>query len=1090
MRKYLLLSFMCYALALSQVLAQERSVSGKVTAAEDGSPLPGVNVVIKGTTTGTVTDVQGVYKLSVPSNAVLQFSFIGLRTQEVEVGERTMVDISMQQDVQQLGEVVVTAAGIERQVKGLGYSVENVTGDKLSQKSEPDVLRSLQGKVPGVNILSTSGAPGSSTRITIRGNKSLFGNNQPLFIVDGIPFDNSYSTTSNDLVNGSAYSSRIADLDPNNIASMSVLKGGAAAALYGVRASNGVIVITTKSGSSRASKKGLEITYNSSLSFEKIANLPDYQNKYGSGSKSDYGEVNGSWGPAFDRPGPGVSYGLDGSFVPNGTEADSIPYWTKYAAVFPNGPKWVPYKAYPNNARDFFKTGKIVENSISVTGGNEKSVLSLVASRLSQDGYIPFSSFDRTNISIGGNTHLDNGLTIGGNLSYINSQQKGPLSGYGDATQSSSSAFSRILFPGRNWDIQGQPYENPVTHGQVFFLGAAADNPYWSVRNNGIRSNVDRIVASVNAVYDFNDWINIAYKIGINTYNDRRKEITRKGSVGAGGNGQIILDNYYFQEIESTLLLTINRDITKDLNFKTILGHNVNQRTYDNQSIKGVSAVAFNIDDIDNYNNITRNGGDYSRRRLYGVFGDMTLTYKDYLFLSVTGRNDWSSTLPVSKRSFFYPSISSSFVFSEALNLQGGILSSGKVRAAWSKVGNDAPVYALYPTYSLNLGYSSGAVGSVPDNDLPFRGQPGATTGITVYDPKLTPEFTSEIELGTDLQFYNNRFGIQFTWYDKRTTDQIAPITLADETGYNQLYTNFGEVSNKGVEIGLDLTPVKLDNGFSWNIMATYTRNRNMVEKLTAGVNEIVLRNLYGGQVTPTLQAGQPYGILKGTYNVDDGKGHLLVDPATGLYIQSNDFRVIGNPNPNFLASITNTFSFKGLSLSCLINYRDGGDLYSATNQFYMGRGVTKDTEDREGTFIVPGVYGDTNTNKPLLDEDGKEIVNTTQVILNDVYFQTAGGSLGINSADEASIFDATVIRLSEVSLGYQIPKKLLTKTPFGSISLSFTGRNLWYNAPNFPKHSNYDPETSSFGAQNYTGIEYNAAPSVKRYGFNLRLTF
>lgn len=1090
MRKYLLLTFMCYALLWSYARAQERSVSGKVVSAEDGGALPGVNVVIKGTTNGTVTDANGMYRISIlPGSTSLQFSFIGLVSQELEIGTRDVIDVQMNTDIKQLGEVVVTAAGISREVKGLGYSVESIDGDKLAQKSEPDALRSLQGKVPGVNILSTSGAPGSSTRITIRGNKSFFGNNQPLFVVDGIPFDNSYNVTSNDLVNGSAYSGRAADLDPNNIASMTILKGGAAAALYGIRASNGVVVITTKSGSSRTSRKGLEVAYSSSLSFEKIANLPDYQNKYGSGSKGDYAEANGSWGAPFQHPGTGLSYHSNGTITNNGTSADSIDYWSAYAAVFPNAPKQVQYKAYPNNVKDFFNTGVVLENSISITGGNEKSVLSMVASRLRQDGYIPNSQFQRTNISVGGNTHLDNGLVFGANLSYINSIQKGPLSGYGDATQVSSSAFSRILFPARNWDIQGQPNTNPLTQGNVFFLGSQADNPYWSTRNNGIRSNVDRFIASINAAYDFTSWLNLSYKLGLNTYTDRRKEVTRKGSVGASGIGQLILDTYYFQEIESTLLLTATKDVAPDWNLKAILGHNVNQRTYDNQSIKGVNAIVFDIDDIDNYNNITRNGGDYSRRRLYGVFGDVTLSYKDYLFFNVTGRNDWSSTLPKSKRSFFYPSVSSSFVFSEAFNLQSNIFSSGKVRAAWSSVGNDAQPYSLYPTYSVNLGSSSGAIGSVPDNDLPFRGQAGATQGITVYDPKLTPEFTKEIEVGTDLQFVNNRIGLQFTYYSKYTTNQIAPITLSDETGFNQLITNFGQTSNKGVEIGLSLTPIQIPNGFSWDIYATYTQNRNRVDKLVNGVNEIVLRNLFGGQVTPVLQVGQPLGVLKGTYNVRDGAGNLLIDPTTGLAIQSSDFKVLGNPNPNFIASVTNTFRYKGVFLSCLFNYRDGGVLYSATNQFYMGRGVTRDTENRDGTFVVPGVYGNTNTNLPLL-KDGHEIKNTTQVILNDVYFQTAGGSYGINSADEASIFDATVIRLSEVSLGYQLPKALLAKTPFGSVSLTLTGRNLWYNAPNFPKHSHFDPEANSFGAQNYTGLEYNAAPSAKRYGINLRVTF
>lgn len=1090
MKKNLLLTVLCVIITCSGVLAQERSVTGKVTSAEDGSPLPGVNIVIKGSAVGTVTDVNGLYNLTVPSGATLVFSFIGLTTAEIPIGERTIVDVQMSQDVQQLGEVVVTAAGIERATRSLGYSVSKISGDEISMRSEPDALRSLQGKVAGVNILSTSGAPGSATRITIRGNKSFFGDNQPLFIVDGIPFDNSYDNSSNQLTDGAAYSGRIADLDPNNIESINILPGGAAAALYGVRAANGVIVVTTKAGSSRPSKKGLEISYSSGFAIEQIANLPDYQNKYGTGSKGDYGEANGSWGPAFDRPGPGVTYNADGTITPNGTDTDYIPYWSSYAAVFPDRPDTVPYQAYPNNVKDFFRNGNVFDNSITIRGGNEKAVFTAVASRLKQDGYMPNSSYGRTNISVGGNAELENGFNIGGNMSFINAIQHGPLTGYGSAEQVSASALSRILFPGRNWDISGQPYEDPVTHEQVFFLGSAADNPYYSAKYNGLHSEVNRIAASLNVGYDIRSWLSVDYRIGLNTYNDKRKEVTRRGSVGAAGIGQLITDDIYYQEIESTLLLTANRTLNEKITFRTILGANVNQRTDENQQVLAVNSVAFDIDDIDNFNDVTPFGGEYERRRLIGVFGDISLGYNDFLFLNMTGRNDWSSTLPKSKQSFFYPSVSTSFIFTDLLQMSSRILSTGKLRAAWSRIGNDAPPYYLYPTYNLNFSNSSGLVGSLPGNDLPFRGQPGATTGITVYDENLTPEFTTSIEVGADFQLLNDKLNLKVTWYDIRTTDQIAPISLADETGYNQWITNFGEMSNKGLEVTLDATPVRLDNGFTWTLFGTFTRNRNYVESLLPGVEEIVLRPLYGGQVAPTLAAGQPYGVLKGTYNVRDDEGNLLIDPATGLLIQSQDFDFLGDPNPDFLASLGTGFNYKGFSLSCLWNYRHGGDLYSTTTQFYLGRGVTKDTEDREGFFIVPGVYGDTNTNLPLLDEDGQKIPNTTQVIMNDIYFQTAGGSFAINSSDEMSIFDATVIRLSEVTLGYSLPRSLLSKTPFGSASLTLTGRNLWYKAPNFPEHTNFDPETNSFGAQNYTGLEFNAAPSVKRYGVNLVVSF
>ncbi len=1096
MKKFLLLNLLCLCITCSGVWAQGRAVTGKVTSAEDGSPLPGVNVVIKGLAVGTVTDVEGMYSLSVPPESTLVFSFIGLTTREVPVGERTIVDVQMSQDVQQLGEVVVTAAGIERETRALGYAVSSVSGDRLAMKSEPDALGSLQGKVAGVNILSSSGAPGSATRITIRGNKSFFGNNQPLFIVDGIPFDNSYFTSSNEVTDGAPYGGRVADLDPNNIESINILPGGAAAALYGVRAANGVLVITTKAGSSRASRKGFEMSYSSGFAIERIANLPVYQNKYGTGSKFDYAEANGSWGPAFDRPGPGVNYLADGSIVPNGSDVDSIPYWSAYAAVFPDHPAMVPYRAYPNNVKDFFRDGKVYDNSITIRGGNERSVFTAVASRLKQEGYIPFSEYGRTNISIGGNTELENGFSIGGNMSFINALQLGPLTGYGSAEQVSASVLSRILFPGRNWDITGQPYEDPVTKEQVFFLGASADNPYYSARYNGLRSEVNRVAANLTAGYEISEWLSATYRIGINTYTDHRKEVTRKGSVGAAGIGQLILDDIYFQEIESNFLLTADKPFNDDLSFRAIAGLNVNQRTAENQRVRGSGAIAFDIDDIDNYNNVVPFGGGntldpgYYRRRLFGIFADVSLGYKDYLFLNLTGRNDWSSTLPPNKRSFFYPSASLSFLFTDAFDVTSNVLTSGKLRVAWSRIGNDAPVYSLYPIYRLNFSKSSGLLGSLPGNDLPFRGQPGATADITVYDENLTPEFTTGIEIGTDVVLFGDKLDLKVTLYDIRTTDQIAPISLADETGYNQLITNFGEMSNKGIEIGVNATPIRLPNSFTWNVFATFTKNRNVVESLIPGVEDIVLRPLYGGKIVPVLAAGHPYGALKGTYNLRDDEGNLLINPASGMAIQSGDYKFVADPNPDFLASLGTAFTFRGITLSCLWNYRHGGDLYSETNQFYLGRGVTRDTEDREGYFIVPGVYGDADTGLPILDENGQKIANTTSVLLNDVYFQTADGSFAINSADEMSVFDATVIRLSEVALGYDFPKELLERTPFGRASITFTGRNLWYKAPNFPKYSNFDPETNTFGSQNYVGLEYNSAPSVKRYGVNLSLTF
>jgi len=1080
MKKHLLLVLLSIFGALQYTWAQDQTVTGRVTSEADGTALPGVNVLVKGSSSGTTSDANGNYSIAAPANATLVFSFIGFTTLEEAVGNRTVINVTLATDVKQLSEVVVTAVGIERSQKALGYSVEKVEAEKLQQISEPDVLRGLQGKVPGVNIVGSSGVPGSATRLTIRGNRSFFGNNQPLFVVDGVPYNNDVNGpnagSNSQLSGGGAYSSRIADLDPNNIESMTVLKGGAAAALYGIRAANGVVLITTKTGSTRTSRKGLEVALSSSYSLENIANLPDYQNSYGTGSGFNYAQVNGSWGAPFRGA------------VPYPT-IDSIPIWSSVAAAFPNlAGTQVPYRAYPNNVKDFFKTGTVFENSVTVSGGTGTTSLVATVSRLDQDGYVPNSAFERTNLSLGGNTVLENKLTIGGNFAYTNSKQNGPAGGANNAI-GNATAFGRTMFMGRNWDLQGQPFENPATRGNVFFVATGqANNPLWSTKYDGFTSDIDRFVSGLNASYDLLNWLTLSYKIGLNNYSQRDLEWFRPGSRGASGIGRIFENNTRFTEIESNLLLSGARDLSEDLNLRVILGHNVNQRTTLVQGVRGDNMVNFDILDIDNTSNVIPFGGDYERRRLYGVFADATLSFRDYAFLTLTGRNDWSSTLPRANRSFFYPAVSGSFVFSDAFNLNSTFLSLGKVRASWATVGNDAPPYSLAPTYSLNLGASQNLIGGLPDNDFPFRGLPSATLSNTEFNPNLKPEFTRSIELGTELQFFNNRIGLDLTLYETRTSEQIGRLSLPTSSGYSFYFTNFGVMDNRGIEIGLNLQPFAFANGFNWNIYGTFTRNKNIVKELAPGLEEIEIQGLFGGGVVPVLRPGEPYGVIRGSVSARDNEGNLLIDPSNGQMITAPEPAIIGDPNPEFLAGLTNTFSFKGFSLSAVVDYRHGGDLYSVTNTEMLGRGVTKDTENREMNWVIPGVLANPNTFEPLLNPDtGGKIPNNIMVETNDLYF---GNSFATNSNDEWSVWDATTIRLREISLGYDVPKGWLGKTPFGTARLSLTGRNLWYNAPNFPKASNFDPETSTFGNQNFQGFEYSTAPSVRRYGINLRLTF
>ena len=1072
--KKILLSGFLYLFMATLLFAQERVVSGKVTGLDDGLAIPGVNVVLRGTTTGTVTDSDGNYRLSVPSSGgTLVFSFIGMQTQEIAVGDQTILDIQMASDVSQLGEVLVTAAGIQREVKSLGYGVERIGGDKVSQVSEPDPLRAMSGKIAGVNIIGSSGAAGSATRITIRGSSSLLGATQPLIVVDGIPYDNSTNGTFNQLTGGGAYGSRFQDIDPNNIASINVLKGAAASALYGTRGANGVLVITTKTGGSKPSRKGLEVSVSSGLSFENIANLPDYQNTYGTGVNFGYQQVNGSWGAPFIG-------------TKDYANTATIPHWYDGIPGFEN--LWgttVPYQAYPNNTSDFFRTGKVYDNSIGFTSGNDKSNLSVIISNTTQEGYVPSEEFKRTNLSVGGNSSLDNGLIVGGNISYTNSFQHNTQGGAINAV-GNGSAFGRILFQGRNWDLMGQPYQNPLTNGSIYFVDVSqSDNPRWSAENAGLESKTDRYVANFSLGYNIKEWLNITYRAGVNGYSQRNTDWFRPGSRGAGGSGQITNFDVRFQEIQSDLLITFDKNISQDLNLRAILGHGLNQRVMESQAYQGTGYVDFFINDIDNTNAVIPFGGTYSKRRIVGVYADLSLGYKDYLFLNLTGRNDQSSTLPIANNSFFYPSASLGFVFSEAVNLPT-LINFGKIRASFAEVGGDTGPYQIFQVYDVNPG-SINQTG----NAFPFTGASAATLENTARDPNLKPERTREYEAGLELKGWNNRVSVDVAVYKKFSRDQIAAIAIPQASGFNGLFTNIGELSNRGIELSVGFSPVQLKNGFSWDIRAVYTHNKSKVEELQmpdgSPIDEITLRNTFAGTVQSVHIKGQEYGLIKGTVAARDDEGNLLINPADGQLIANPTPEVVGNPNPDFIAGFTNTFSWKGISLSAVIDWRQGGDLFSNTVNTYLGRGVTKDTEDRELGAVIPGVYGDPNTREPIRDEGGNKIQNQTNIGLNTFYF---GNSFAINGQDEWAIWDATVVRLREVVLSYSLPKSLLSKTPFGSARIAFTGRNLWYNAPNFPKHTNFDPEISQFGNSNAQGFEFAATPSVKRWGFNINLTF
>ncbi|QHV97527.1 SusC/RagA family TonB-linked outer membrane protein [Spirosoma endbachense] len=1091
MRRILLAGILMVCSLWVPAWAQERTITGKVVASEDGTLMPGVSVVLKGTTRGANTDANGAYTIGVPEKGgKLIFSFVGSASQEVEIGNRSVVDVKLENDSKQLNEVVVTAVGIQREKKALAYAVTNVKGDLLQQRSEPDPLRALSGKVPGVNITAGGGAPGQATKINIRGNTSFTGNNQPLFVVDGIPFDNSSNAAGSDFNSNSVVSNRAYDIDPNNIETMTVLKGAAASALYGSRAANGVIVITTKAGS-KSAKKGLEVTYNGSYSVEKISSIPDYQDTYTQGSNQQYnGGFIGNWGTVFpgevDRINAQLGFTRYSKTIETGAPEGQIynpltsPYisytYSRYLTAFPDlVGKTVPLQPY-DIIGGFFRQGTVLENGVNVSSTGDKTTLNAGVSRMKNNGIIPNSSTQRTSLNFGGSAHLVNGLNVSGNVNYVNTTQESPQSGASYFTDYSSgstgSIYDRLFYMPRNYDLNGYPFENPIDGSNVFFR--ALDNPLWTAKYNIYNSRVNRVFGNMALSYDVLPWLNLTARGGINTYHE-----TRNNKIRPGGTvvplGRVTRTELTNTETDLTFLATASHDFGERFSIRLLAGFNGNERYYTEAVETGDQVIDANVLTVSG--TLSQNATEYSRkRRLYGVFGELGLSYNDFAFLTATVRNDHSSTLPAANNSYYYPAISGSFIFTQAFNMPKTILNFGKIRANYATVGKDADPYQVLTAYNIGRDYVNGTAYSL------------ATLPSTLNNAQLKPEFTTETEVGAELQFFNNRINIDAAYFYRKSTDLIVSRRIPASTGFYNEVTNAGRIDNKGIEIALTIVPVRLANGFEWNSTAAFTRLRSNV--VDAGpANEIFLGGSGLSSLGTMHRVGNPYGMIYGSVNARSESGKLLINPNTGLPFTLPQSQLLGNPAPNFTLGWTNTFSFKGFTLSALMDYREGGKLFSATAASLLLRGQLKSSEDREAMRVIPGVLGDPATYKAAL-EDGKEVKNTIPMTAFAFHFSNGFGAYG---ADETNVYDATVIRLREVTLGYTFPKAFLKKYTkvFGSLRLSASGRNLWFYAPNMLKGLNFDPEVlSNYADSNIQGFDLGAAPSTRRYGFNITASF
>jgi TonB-linked SusC/RagA family outer membrane protein len=1047
------MSFLLMFTLFQTVFAQTRTISGRVTEQKTGDGLPGVTVLLKGTSTGTSTSNEGNYTLTVPqTGGTLVFSFVGMVTQEKAIAGQSNINVILVNDAVQTDEVVVTALGIERERKTLGYAVQTLDNKEITRASEQNLVRSLQGRVAGVQINASSGSAGGATRIQIRGPQSFSQNNQPIYVVDGNVISNNATTTSSnsggDLNNGVDLPNRAADIDPNNIASITILKGPAAAALYGAQAASGAIIITTKKGGGANGRSQLNVI--SSVTLERVSRLPAFQNTYGSGNNGVYDPQNNqSWGPRMD--GRKVADWHTYTLAPSGAASvDSI-------ALVP----------HPDNVRNFFQTGLTYNNAVNFSGSNESSNFYASVADVHIKSFIPNTNYHRSTVAFNGTTRLFNKLTVGGNVSYVNSG--GDL---GTQGQSRGNIIQTIVNTPRDIEIKDQEdYNDPRYNLTGYYLAGFRNNPYFLLANNLLTNTVDRVFGNASFSYDPTSWLNITFRQSVDSYSDLRQQKIAQGTI-ANLTGRYSEDNITGRNLTTDLLVNVTKRINENFTIKGIFGSNYQEQKLSRTIVEGVTGAGLVIPgfyDISNINGAYLPVKSDSKVRLLGVFADIQLNYRSFLSLDVTGRNDIASTLPYKNRSFFYPSANASFIFTDAFKIENKILTFGKIRANIASVGKYAPFGILNPIFTKSTvddGFSGGY-----NSPYSGAGVNGFRVGNFLSDPNLKSELTTSYEVGTELQFFKNRLRVDATYYDSRSKDIIVAVPVASTSGFTSVYTNAGTMRNRGIELLIGGSPVSTASGFVWDINATYTRNRNEVLEVTNIIPNIGI----GGLSSPSLEArvGQPYGSFFGTQMQRDPNGNIVVSATTGLPQVSPVTTTLGNIQPDFLAGLSNTFSYKGFSLNVLFDTKQGGKFWSNTiNTGYFAGNLKETTLNDRLPFVVAGSV--------VRNTDGTYSPNT-KTADPYTYWTT------INNISENALYSASYVKLREASLSYSLPSSFVSKIKLTGIQFTLTGRNLFLWTPASQPH--LDPEVSAFGSGNTQGYEFYSFPSTRTMGASLRVT-
>jgi len=1078
MRKYLLTLFAF--LFLVSAWAQERTISGKITAEEDNSEVPGVNVLLKGTTNGVVTDINGDYTIKVPSSGgILVISFVGYSTQEVEIGQRSVVDIRLSSDVKQLTEVVVTAQGIEREQKSLGYAQTTISSKLLEDKPETDVGRALQGRTPGLQILNSSGMAGTSSKINIRGISSITGDTQPLWVVNGVPINTSSNDTNNDdFRDGQVAPSRFLDLDPNNIESVSVLRGLSATVLYGSQGRNGVILVTTKTG---ADYKGKGSKFQGSVTqsyFVIEAILPEFQNKWANGFDGGYGEFYSNWGPLFD-----------------GKAASKNHPYSEWESTFPEHPSfgvhpYVPVAA-PNNVKDFFKKGYSSTTSVSLGAQNEFGGINFSYSHLDETGFLKYNDVKRDNFSLGGRAKLTNRLTFNGTFNYVRTNVTSPQAAAGDGSNTfgdGPSVFANIFFTPRNINISQWPWENPVDHSMVYYRNTAGiANPYWVLENGRQTNNTTRFFASTSLSYKISDWLSSTYRLGYDTYSEFQSYYVNKGAKA--GLDPAITGGIYRTSggqndvIDHSFLLNIDKKISPSISLVGVVGYNLRRNNYSQTGLESLNQVIYGLLEHRNFVTTTsRNwrGGNLNYKKtsaIQGVFVNADLGIKNYLYIGFSARNDWASVLQKANRSLFYPGGSIAFIPTAAFpNMASKTLDFLKFRIAYGSSANFGDPYNTVQTLQLNSKARNDAFGDVTTVGRSLPPYSNTNSLGILANPDLKPELLTETEFGLESELFDRRIKLNASYYLRYSKNQILNRRLDPAVGFGSTTINAGTISNKGVEIALTLTPIR-SKSVTWDITANFTKNVSRVESLPKGSKEILIRGFT--DLGNFAIEGQPLNVIKGTYSLTYlGKPIVTGD---GNYASSSNIGVIGDPNPKWLGSLITSVSFKGFTFSTQWDYVAGGQMFSYTAATMMGRGVAKDLESFNILLplILPGV---------VVGAEGEPKENVKPISTAGVFFDNS--IVGGAAPNDRGIYDATRVRFREISLSYKLPQSLVSKLKLTSVSITAIGSNLWFRAINAPKYAKADFDRTAFGANNGAGFDYLGGPSARRYGVNLKINF